>query len=171
MFLPTLLLECGFTLGKASLMLTAIGISNTIFRIIVGALMDHPRVSPALLTTAGFVLQGIIQCILPFLDIYVILLVFGGVIGSTQAPYNVSLSIILGELVPMEKIASTVGKMALFQGIGAIVGPSVAGFIYDETNDVKLLFFIAAGINFIGAIVCGLSVYIYNKSKNVNSRV
>ena len=171
MFLPTLLLECGFSLGEASLMLTTIGISNTVFRITVGALMDHPRVNPALLTTAGFILQGIIQCILPFLDSYVMFLVFGGVIGITQAPYNVGLSIILGEIVPMEKIASTFGKMALFQGIGAIVGPSVAGFIYDETNNVKLLFFIAAGINFIGAIVCGLSVYIYNKSKNVNSRV
>jgi MFS family permease len=171
MFLPTLLLDRGFSLGQASLMLTALGISNSIFRITVGALMDHPRVSPALLTTAGFILQGIIQCMLPFLDNYVIFLVFGGVMGCVQAPYNVGLSIILGEMVPMEKIASTFGKMALFQGIGSIIGPSVAGLIYDVTNDVKLLFFMAAGVNFIAGIVCGVSGYIYNKSKNVNSRV
>ena len=66
MFLPTLLLEFGYSLEKASLMLTVIGISNTVFRIVVGALMDHPRISPAMLTTVGFILQAILQCLLPF---------------------------------------------------------------------------------------------------------
>ena len=49
MFLPTLLLEFGYSLEEASLMLTVLGITNTVSRIVVGAMMDHPRISPAML--------------------------------------------------------------------------------------------------------------------------
>ena len=165
MFLPSLLLEYGFSLEKASLMLTVIGISNTVFRIVVGALMDHPRISPSMLTALGFVLQAVVQCLLPFVNNYAMLMALGGVIGVIQAPYNVGLSIILGEMVPMKNIASTFAKMALFQGIGSVIGPSVAGMIYDITMDIKVLFFVAASINILGGIACGLSIFIYRRTK------
>ena len=165
MFLPTLLLEFGYSLEEASLMLTVLGISNTLFRIVVGALMDHPMINPALLTTIGFILQALVQCLLPFLDNYLVLMILGGVIGIIQAPYNVGLSIICGEIVPMKNIASTVAKMALFQGIGSIMGPSLAGLIYDITMDIKVLFLIAASVNIIAGIACGSSVLISRRTK------
>ena len=164
MFLPTLLLEFGYSLEEASLMLTVLGITNTVSRIVVGAMMDHPRISPAMLTTVGFTIQAILQFLLPFVENYAILMTLGGVIGIIQAPYNVALSIILGEIVPMKKIASTFAKMALFQGIGSIVGPSIAGLIFDITMDIKVLFFIAAIINLIGGIACGVSILISNRT-------
>ena len=165
MFLPTLLLEFGYSLEEASLMLTVLGITNTVSRIAVGAMMDHPRISPAMLTTVGFTIQAILQFLLPFVENYAILMVLGGVIGIIQAPYNVALSIILGEIVPMKKIASTFAKMALFQGIGSIVGPSISGLIFDITMDIKVLFFIAASINLIGGIACGASILISKRTQ------
>ena len=171
MFLPSLLLESGFSLGDASLMLTTIGITNSICRVAVGAMMDHPRVSPALLTSLGFLLQGILQCILPFQTKYIVFIMFGGIFGVTQAPYNVGLSIIVGEMVSMDKLPSTFAKMALFQGIGSIVGPSLAGVVYDMTNSVKLLFFVAASVNIVGGVTCGISTYIFNKKSFIKSEL
>ena len=92
-------------------------------------------------------------------------MVLGGVIGIIQAPYNVGLSIILGEIVPMKNIASTFAKMALFQGIGSIVGPSIAGLIYDITKNINVLFLIAASINIIGGMACASSILISRRTK------
>ena len=165
MFLPSLLLKCGYSLGEASLVLTSISITNTVSRIVFGALMDHPKVSPTLLTTLGFMLQALLQFIIPFNYNYILFVLFGIMFGVVQAPYNIGLSIILGEMLPTGKLASAFAKMALLQGTGAIVGPCVAGFIYDTTNNVQLLFFLAASISVISGLSCGMSAYLFNKTK------
>ena len=110
-------------------------------------------------------MQAIIQFVLPFSNNYYALLILGGVFGIIQAPYNMGLSVILGEMVPMKKIASAFAKMALFQGIGSIIGPSIGGLIYDATNDIKLLYFIAASINVLGGIASGSSTFIFCRNK------
>ena len=122
------------------------------------------RIIKELLTTVGFTIQAILQFLLPFVENHAILMALGGMIGIIQAPYTVALSIILGEIVPMKKIASTFAKMALFQGIRSIVGPSIAGLIFDITMDIKVLSFIAAIINLIGGIACWVSILISNKT-------
>ena len=165
MFLPSLLLECGYSLGEASLVLTSISITNTVSRILFGALMDCPKVSPALLTALGFILQALLQFIIPFNNNYILFVLFGVMFGIVQAPYNIGLSIILGEMLPTEKLASAFAKMAFLQGAGAIVGPCVAGFIYDTTNNVQILFFLAAIISVISGLSCGMSAYLFNKTK------
>lgn len=165
MFVPSLLLDNNFSMTQASLVLTVIGSVNTGFRIIVGALMDHPRVNPAILTATGFLLQGILFCIFPFCKEYILLMVLGAVIGVTSAPYNVGLSIILGQMLPMEKVASAFGKMALAMGFGAIAGPTIAGCIYDFTKDYKIILLLGGIAQFVGGALVGMSAYLHNKRK------
>ena len=87
-------------------------------------------------------------------------MVLGIMFGIANAPYNVSLSIILGALLPVEKVASAFGILSLVQGVGCILGPVMGGFIYDTTKDDKLILFLAAIGWFIGAFSTCMS-YIY----------
>ena len=94
---------------------------------------------------------------------YMVLMALGVVFGIVNSPYNVGLSIIIGEMLPVEKVAASFGKFALVQGLGCIVGPVVAGLIYDTTKDHKLILYLAATGFFIGAVTTWLSSFLYKK--------
>ena len=92
-------------------------------------------------------------------------MVVGGIIGLANAPYDLGVTIILGKLLPVEKLASSFAKMALAAGLGSIVGPTVAGFIYDYTKSFKEVIFMAAVSYAIAGIALCFSAYIHYKQK------
>ena len=169
MFLPSILLEHGISLAQASLMLTAVNVVNCLARVIVGALMDHPRVNCLLLNGLFYTFGGVIVCIFPFCESYTILMVLGGIIGFMMAPYPVSLAVAVGEMVPREKAVSAMGKLSLGMGLGSISGPVFAGLIFDYSKDHKIILFYDAAAFFLTAL-CSIISGIINikRRKNVS---
>ena len=163
MLLPSILTHNGFSLKEASIVLTVIGVSNTIPRTFMGTLMDHPHVNSCLLIGAGFFLKAIVICVLPFTFQYKYLLFYGVVIGISNSPYWVGLSIAIGRMVPMRKVASTCSLMSIAQGLGSIIGPPTAGFVFDITDSYShVIYMIAVGYIISGFTCCAAS-YIYNR--------
>ena len=141
------------------------GITNTVARVIVGASMDHPRVNTFILTAAGLFLQAIIIFIFPFCEQFNILMVFSGIIGIGQAPFDIGMAILVGEMLPIEKVASACGILSFAQGIGSIIGPPIAGFIYDNSKEHTVIFFLIAIGYIISGVTCWLSGYMHTKRK------
>ena len=166
MFLPSIFLQKGFSLEQGTIMLTTIGVSNSVSRVFMGIIMDHPRVYSTLLTGGGFFLQAIILCALPLVEDYKYLLVLGGVIGLTNSPYWVGFSITLGRMLPLEKVASTCGLMSLAQGLGSILGPLTAGLIYDATKSDSIIEYTVATGCVLSGVSCCISSYIHHNRKN-----
>ena len=96
-------------------------------------------------------------------------MVLTGAIGVLLAPFQIGMAIVIGEMLPIEKVASACGLMSLAQGIGTIIGPPLAGFIYDNSKDHKVIFFMIAIGYIISGISCWLSGYLYNREKKVNN--
>ena len=96
---------------------------------------------------------------------FIVLMILGGLIGIGFAPYEIGISISLGQMLPMEKVAAASGKCFLFMGIGAVVGPVSAGYIYDNTKDHKIILFLEALGLFIGGITCFTTAFIHNRQK------
>jgi MFS family permease len=165
MFTPSMLMEnLNITSTEASLVLTSTGITNTVCRIIAGILMDHPRINATLLIVVTLLGSGITLTIFPFVQNYWALIILGALFGITCAPYTMGLAIVLRDMIELNQIASAFGKVALIQGIGIIVGPTVSGYIYDVTHDYTVIF-VAAGASFIiGGLTCWLSDVIHRKS-------
>ena len=165
MFTPSMLMESqNITSTEASLVLTSTGITNTICRIIAGILMDHPRINATLLIAGTLIGSGITLTIFPFISNYWGLITLGAMFGITCAPYTMGLAIVLRDMIALDQIASAFGKIALIQGIGIIVGPTVSGYIYDATQDYTFIF-VAAGFSFIfGGCSCWLSEVIHKKT-------
>ena len=86
-----------------------------------------------------------------------------------MAPHQIGMSIVIGEMLPIEKVASACGLMSLAQGIGTIIGPPLGGFIYDNSKDHKVIFFMIAIGYIISGISCWLSGYLYNRERKVNN--
>ena len=97
------------------------------------------------------------------------LLVIAAILGINTAPYEVGLSKIVGDMLPLEKAPSAFGKLALAKGLGSVVGPSLAGFIYDRSKDHKVVLFLAAIGFFVGGLTFCISAYLHKKQKKKSS--
>lgn len=150
---PSMLLENGFSMKQASILLTIIGLANSIPRIFVAPLMDHPRVNSCILIGAGFLIEALLLCALPFTFDYPSEIIYGIIIGISNCPYWVGLSGALGRMVPLEKVASTCGIMSIAQGLGSALGPPIAGLVFDATQNYSFVSYISA----IGLLISGIS--------------
>ena len=61
-------------------------------------------------------------------------------------------SIILVDLLGLEKLTNAFGLLILFRGAAAIVGTPLAGAIYDATNSYDIPFFTAGALFGLSAI-------------------
>lgn len=52
-------------------------------------------------------------------------------------------SVILVDLLGIDKLTNAFGLLLLFQGIGSFIGPPIAGFMFDETKSYTLSFLFA----------------------------
>jgi hypothetical protein len=166
MFVPSMLTETkNFSSTQASLVLTSTGITNTVSRVLSGLIMDHPRINPALFMSLAYTLSGLVLIILPFATNYTSFVILGGIFGLVTAPYNVGTAIVLGIMLPLEKVASAFGIVGFVQGGGVIIGPTIAGYVYDMTHDFVAIF-VSAGLSYIlSGLLCWMSNYFYYKQK------
>lgn len=76
---------------------------------------------------------------------YASLIVYSIVFGFTIGAYVGLTSVILVDLLGLEKLTNAFGLLLLFQGIASLIGPPFAGLLYDLTQTYKYAF-IMAGI-------------------------
>ena len=170
-FLPVILVEKNFSMSEASLVFTAIGVPNMISRVAVGAVMDHPKVCSLMLNAVGFTICSGVLCAFAFFDDYTILLVLAGLVGVTFSPYQVNTSIALGEMLPTEKVATGSGRSSLVMGVASISGPVLAGYIFDNFQDHRIILFVEAAGLFLGGAACLVASCINSKRKKITEDV
>ena len=172
MELPSIVVHNGFSMWQAIVVLTTIGVANSVSRMVIGTVvMDHPNVDSCLLTGVAFFFQGILLCVLPFTFQYEYLLAYGVIIGVSNAPYWVGFSIALGRMVPLKKVAPTCGFMSIAQGVGSFVGPPIAGLVFDATENYSLIIYIIAIGYLISGISCCAAAYAHKNQLQEQSKV
>ena len=168
MFLPLILVERQFSIVQASLMFTAYGVPNMFSRFIFGAIMDHPRVDCLVLNAISFISNAILLSIFAITDNFTALIIIVGLTGILNAPFQVNTSIALGKMLPIQKIASASGHSSLAMGIGGIIGPVGAGYIFDHTKDHRVIIFLEALGFFLSGVACLVTYFLNNRRPNVN---
>lgn len=137
----------------ASYLLGVIGIANTIGRIILGYLSDKPWVNRLLvynlsLTICGLATAFSVMC----LDFYS-LATYSAVFGFTIGAYVGLTSVILVDLLGLEKLTNAFGLLLLFQGIASFLGPPLAGWLYDITYSYNPGFILAGSTIAISGVM------------------
>lgn len=64
-------------------------------------------------------------------------------------------SVILVDLLGIEKLTNAFGLLLLFQGIGSFIGPPIAGSMYDQTQSYTASFLFAGS----SMVLSGLILY------------
>lgn len=100
---------------------------------------------------------------------------------SFTAGYISLTSIILVDLLGLDKLTNAFGLLILFRGAAAMIGPPIAGAINDATGSYSVTFYMAGFLFFLSTITSFMApmmkrciapqVNLFNNKININLRI
>ncbi|VDI76009.1 Hypothetical predicted protein [Mytilus galloprovincialis] len=168
-FLPDYAKEVGLSSGEQALLISLIGIANTVARLAVGFISDRPWADCLLINNMALILAGGTTAFVPFYRIYGVLITYSILFGSGIAAFVSLRSIIMVELMGIEKLSSSFGLVVLCQGLSSFLGPPVTGSFADKSGDYSITFYMAGVSLALAGIICiplrRISAWEKNKNK------
>ncbi|CAD0254279.1 unnamed protein product [Spodoptera exigua] len=149
-------MSMGFNESQSSMLISIIGILNMFGEILLGWVGDFQCVNASIVYAGCMVACGLVTLIMPLLGSYLTLASASGAFGACIAANYSLTSIILVEQITLEKFTNAYGLLLLIQGVANLIGPPLAGWVYDVTGSYDLSFYLA-GV-FIG--VSGLVLFV-----------
>ncbi|XP_014250035.1 monocarboxylate transporter 9 [Cimex lectularius] len=119
---------------NASYLLSVIGLANTIGRIALGYISDKPWVNRLYVYNTCLAVCGIGTAACILCENYISFAVYAFVFGFTSGAYVGLTSVVLVDLLGLDKLTNAFGLLLLFQGLASLVGPPITGGLYDWTN-------------------------------------
>ncbi|KAK7869034.1 hypothetical protein R5R35_002982 [Gryllus longicercus] len=150
-------IKAGIDPGMASYLLSAIGITNTVGRVACGFVADLPKVDSLLLNNICLVVSTLAVAATPLCQSYMSFMVMAIFFGVAISGYISLTSIILVDLLGLDKLTNAFGLLILFRGAAAIVGSPLAGAVYDATQDYTISFYMAGAFFGVSAITSFLA--------------
>ncbi|XP_070576599.1 monocarboxylate transporter 3-like [Ptychodera flava] len=84
---------------------------------------------------------GVLSIVSGFMETYASYAVYVALLGFSNGVMTTLESQVLRDIVGHQKVTAAIGLATPFMGIGAFIGPIVAGFIYDQTGDYDNSFY------------------------------
>merc|ERR1719266_2324152 len=116
-YLPNMAIVTGVSVPDASFLVSVIGISNTLGRVLAGWVSDFSWVAVFPLCSSYW---SFVVCALAF--------------GFFVAAYISLTSIVLVDLLGLDNLTSAFGLLTLFRGFSSMIGPPINGWIFEATN-------------------------------------
>merc|ERR1719193_1470516 len=136
--------ELLLTRKQGAMLLSVVGISNTIGRVLFGFTSDHPLVRRRRLFVYNGALTvcGIATMLSVYATTYYTMMAYAATFGFTIGAYVTLTSVLLVDLLGLEKLTNSFGILLLFQGVATLGGPPLAGSLYDITNSYTIPFIV-----------------------------
>lgn len=134
----------GLSPGSAAAVFSVIGVSSATGRLVMGAVSDYlgARKSLALsVVTEGVAVALILLSTRPWM-----LYPFGVLLGLGYGGHAPQFPALIRELFGMKRLGRNLGLQQIFYGGGALLGPLLAGYMFDRTGSYVTPFAAAAGV-------------------------
>lgn len=138
----------------ALFIVSAIGISNTIARIVCGFLSSFKSVNALHINNVAITMGGIATMLSGLYITEAFQFTYAGIFGIAIACFSALRSILVVDLMGLEKLTNAFGILCLFQGLAAAIGAPIAGFFTDLTGSYNASFYISGALITISAILC-----------------
>ncbi|CAG9765290.1 unnamed protein product [Ceutorhynchus assimilis] len=144
---------------KASFLISIIGITNTFGRVACGYFADFPQVNALLVNNICLIISTIAVAATPLCHTYAAYVVMAVAFGIAVSGYISLTSIILVDLLGLDKLTNAFGLLILFRGAAAIVGSPLAGWLLDTFGSHDIAFYVAGGLFGLSAVTSFLAPY------------
>lgn len=143
---------------KSASVLSVFGLTNTIGRVVFGLVSDRALPFKYGKDTArnrlwiynlSLTICGVFTIFCFVCWDFTSLAAYAGIFGFTLSSYVCLTSVLLVDLLGVEKLTNAFGLLLLFQGIGTVFGPPIAGKLADLTGSYAWTF-----------AFCGISLFI-----------
>lgn len=162
-YLTDFVTKQGLSKEEATTILSYIGVTNTVGMVALGWACDQPWLNVKKTYAGCLIGCGISTALMPcFAQSYWALLITCLSFGVFFASNFSCTPIILVELVPLDRFATAYGLTLLAQGIGNLVGPPLAGWVFDVTQIWDYSFFLAG----FWIVISGLLIAIIPFTEN-----
>ncbi|XP_045207943.2 monocarboxylate transporter 3-like [Mercenaria mercenaria] len=153
-YIPDLADEFGMTSQQGAMLISIIGILNTVARVLVGWLADRPWADPLKINSVALLIGGVATMFVPYYSHYGAMSTYCVVFGISIAVFVSYRSIIMAELLGIEKLTSSFGLVTMCQGLSAFIGAPIAGALSDEAGDYEGAFYLAGAAIALSGAIC-----------------
>ncbi|CAL1283660.1 unnamed protein product [Larinioides sclopetarius] len=171
MFVVDRAVQQGITMEEATYILPVIGLTNTIGRVFCGWISDRPSLNALTINNCALVIGGLATALSTCVNSIAFLLSYGALFGFCIGCFATLRSIVIVELLGLEKLTNAFGLLLLFQGIASIIGAPVAGMFYDLTGSYDAPFYISGTLIFLSGLLGVPLPYISRWEKSRKEKV
>ncbi|KAH0955530.1 hypothetical protein HN011_010929 [Eciton burchellii] len=154
MYVPDRAIKANIDASTAMLLVSVIGIGNTIGRIVCGLASSLPGVN-ALVVNNMFISVGGLVTIFSGLSLsegYQFF--YAASFGLSISVFASLRSILVVDLLGLEKLTNAFGLLLLFQGVAAAMGAPLAGAFMDATGSYDASFYLSGSLILLSAVIC-----------------
>ncbi|XP_004932688.1 monocarboxylate transporter 7 [Bombyx mori] len=144
----------GMNKAIAGWLISAIGISNIVGRVMCGFLSSMPKISPLWLNNIAISAGGIATMMSGLYYDSVFQFAYCAIFGLAAACFASLRSILVVEYIGLEQLTNCFGLFLLFQGFGAVLGVPIAGMLYDLTLSYDKSFYVSGAFLLLSAVMC-----------------
>jgi MFS family permease len=139
----------GIAPSSAVLLVSALGLGSTIGRFLLGGLADRLGHDRSLIAT--YVVMALALVIWLVSSTFWPLAIFGFVFGAAYGGWVALLPAVVMDHFGGRNVSGIIGILYTSAGIGTLLGPSAAGFIFDASHSYTLPILVSIGGNVIAA--------------------
>jgi len=160
----------GLSPSHGAMLVSIIGLTNTVGRIVAGWLADQPCVSPLMMTC------GVVSAATPIVYIFagceylweyaILAAIFGFLTGCWVSIAPATLMDLLGANL----LTQAFGFLSFFRGFAALSGPPLAGAIVDLTGSSGDALLVSGGIFTLAALTYVVTIFVHRRLIKAEAR-
>ncbi|XP_037292243.1 monocarboxylate transporter 9 isoform X2 [Manduca sexta] len=149
--LPLHAQNIGFDKARGAYLLSTVSALDLVGRIGGSALCDLNIIPKPFYFVGGLVFSGIALIIIPFLKSYMVISVFCAFFGLASGVNNSVTTLVMAEILGVERLMSTYGISLFVNGILQLVGPPICGIWHERAKNFTSMFITFGVIFLLGA--------------------
>jgi len=146
-YLPAMAVQNGLSSSNSAFLISVVGMSNTIGRLITGWMADLEWTSPLGISISTSVAVAFSVFILPFCTQLWSFIIVSSLYGLLLSSLITVSTPLLVQLLGIQQLNMAFGILTFARGVAGFLGPPVSGIIIDNSSDnINIPFFICSGL-------------------------
>ncbi|XP_033228511.1 monocarboxylate transporter 10-like isoform X2 [Belonocnema kinseyi] len=135
-------------------LVSIIGIGNTVGRVVCGLASSIPGVDPLMVNNIFISIGGLLTIFSGLSHSKGYQFFYSAAFGLSISVFASLRSIIVVDLLGLEKLTNAFGLLLLFQGVAATVGSPLLGAFRDLTGSYNIPFYVSGSLILLSAVIC-----------------